>query len=254
MIKDRPTRLWYMQQTLQHGWSRNVLSLMIANQSHLRQGKAITNFPQLLPPAQSDLAIQLLKDPYIFDFLTLQEPFHERELETGLLRLLQKFLLELGRGFAFVGRQYRVEVDGKDFYIDLLFYHLSLRCYFAIDLKTGDFKAEYAGKMNFYLNVLDDRLRHPSDAPSIGLILCQKRNRVIAEYALRGIKKPIGISQYELTRALPAQLRSSLPTVEQIEAELTSPQKSQPPTTRSSQKSKRSRSKTKPVTKKRKKR
>jgi len=222
MVKDLPTRFWYMRQALEHGWSRNVLSLMIKNQAHLRQGKAITNFQQRLPPAQSDLAIQLLKDPYIFDFLTLQEPFHERELETNLLHHVQKFLLELGRGFAFVGRQYHIPVGNQDFYIDLLFYHLSLRCFIVIDLKTGDFKAEHAGKMNFYLNVLDDKLRHPFDAPSIGLILCQNRNRVIAEYALRGIKKPIGISQYELTRALPAQLQSSLPTIEQIEAELAS--------------------------------
>ncbi len=220
MVKDLPTRFWYMRQALAHGWSRNVLSLMISNQAHLRQGQAITNFPERLPAAQSDLAIQLLKDPYIFDFLTLQQPFQERELETNLLHHVQKFLLELGQGFAFVGRQFHITVDGQDFYIDLLFYHLTLRCFVVIDLKTGDFKAEHAGKMNFYLSVLDDRLRHPTDAPSIGLILCQSRNRIIAEYALRGIKKPIGISQYELTRALPARLQSSLPTIAQIEAEL----------------------------------
>jgi predicted nuclease of restriction endonuclease-like (RecB) superfamily len=222
MIKNLPTRFWYMRQAVEHGWSRNVLSLMINNQAHLRQGQAITNFQERLAPAQSDLAIQLLKDPYIFDFLTLDEPFHERELETNLLQHVQKFLLELGQGFAFVGLQYHVTIDGQDFFIDLVFYHLVLRCFIVIDLKTGDFKAEHAGKMNFYLNVLDDKLRHPSDAPSIGLILCQKRNRVVAEYALRGINKPIGISQYELTRALPAQLQSSLPTIEQIEAELAS--------------------------------
>jgi predicted nuclease of restriction endonuclease-like (RecB) superfamily len=220
MIKDLPTRIWYMRQSLEHGWSRNILALMINNQVHLRQGKAVTNFHERLPPAQSDMAIQLLKDPYIFDFLTIEEPFHERELETNLLEHLQKFLLELGQGFAFVGRQYRIRVGDKDFYIDLLFYHLTLRCHITIDLKTRDFEAEFAGKMNFYLNVIDDKLRHPSDAPSIGLILCRKRNRVIAEYALRGIKKPIGISEYELTRALPVQFQSSLPSIEQIEAEL----------------------------------
>ena len=173
-----------------------------------------------MPSPQSDLVQQALKDPYIFDFLTLQEPFHERELETNLLHQLERFLLELGQGFAFVGRQVHMEVGDRDFYIDLLFFHLNLRCYVVIDLKKGEFKPEHAGKMNFYLSVVDDRLRHPADAPSIGLILCQDRNQIIAEYALRGADKPIGISQYELTRALPADLESALPTVEQIEAEL----------------------------------
>jgi predicted nuclease of restriction endonuclease-like (RecB) superfamily len=229
MVKDLPTRYWYMRQALAHGWSRNVLSLMISNQAHRRQGKAITNFSERLPPAQSDLAIQLLKDPYIFDFLTLQQPFQERELEANLLLHVQNFLLELGQGFAFVGRQFHITVDNQDYYIDLLFYHLTLRCFVVIDLKTGDFKAEHAGKMNLYLNVLDDKLRHPHDAPSIGLILCQSRNRVVAEYALRGMNAPIGISEYALTRALPAQLRSSLPTIEQIEAELASATKTRPP-------------------------
>jgi predicted nuclease of restriction endonuclease-like (RecB) superfamily len=220
-VKDYSHRLWYMEQALHHGWSRNILSLMIDNQAHTRQGKAITNFPERLPPVQSDLVVQTLKDPYIFDFLTLTEPFQERELETGLLQHLEKFLLELGKGFAFVGRQYHIDVgDGDDFYIDLLFYHLHLRCFVVIDLKTGAFKPEYAGKMNFYLSVVDEKLRHAHDAPSIGLILCQDRNRVVAEYALRGINKPIGISEYEVTRALPKELASSLPTIEAIEAEL----------------------------------
>jgi hypothetical protein len=163
---------------------------------------------------------QTLKDPYIFDFLTLQEPFHERELETNLLHQLERFLLELGQGFAFVGRQYYLKVGDREFYIDLLFYHLKLRCFVVIDLKKGEFKPEYAGKMNFYLSVVDDQLRHASDAASIGLILCQDRNHIVAEYALRGVDKPIGISEYELTRALPVNLRSALPTVEEIEAEL----------------------------------
>ena len=154
-----------------------------------------------MPAPQSDLVQQALKDPYIFDFLTLEEPFHERELETNLLHQLERFLLELGQGFAFVGRQVHMEVGDRDFYIDLLFFHLNLRCYVVIDLKKGEFKPEHAGKMNFYLSVVDDRLRHPADAPSIGLILCQDRNQIIAEYALRGADKPIGISQYELTRA-----------------------------------------------------
>jgi len=219
-IKDIPARIWYMQQTLANGWSRNVLVRMIESGAHLRQGKALSNFDRLLPPPQSDLVQQALKDPYIFDFLTLQEPFHERELETSLLRHLERFLLELGQGFAFVGRQVRVEVGGDDFSIDLLFYHLRLRSFVVIDLKQGAFKPEFAGKMNFYLNAIDEQQRHDSDGPSIGLILCQKRNHVVAEYALRGMDKPIGISQYELTRALPASLKSALPTVEEIEAEL----------------------------------
>jgi hypothetical protein len=153
-------------------------------------------------------------------FLTLQEPFHERELETNLLHELERFLLELGQGFAFVGRQLQLEVGQQDFYIDLLFYHLKLRCFVVIDLKKGEFKPEYAGKMNFYLSVVDDQLRHATDTPSIGLILCQDRNHIVAEYALRGVSKPIGVSAYELTRALPADLQSALPTVEEIEAEL----------------------------------
>lgn len=219
-IKDLNTRVWYMQHTLQNGWSRNVLLTMIQSVAHQRQGQAVSNFERLLPAPQSDLVQQTLKDPYIFDFLTLDEPFHERELETNLLHELERFLLELGQGFAFVGRQKRLTVGDNDFYVDLLFYHLTLRCFVVIDLKKGAFTPEYAGKMNFYLNVVDDQLRHESDAPSIGLILCQDRNHIVAEYALRGVSKPIGISKYELTRALPTKLRSALPTVEDIEAEL----------------------------------
>jgi len=220
-VKEPHARLWYMRQTLAIGWSRNGLLTMIQSDAHRRQGKAVTNFERLLPPPQSDLARQSLKDPYIFDFLTLEEPFRERELETSLLRHLERFLLELRQGFAFVGRQLHLEVGDSDFYIDLLFYHLKLRCFVVIDLKTGEFKPEYAGKMNFYLSVVDDQVRHKSDTPSIGLILCQDRNHIIAEYALRGVSKPIGVSEYELTRALPPRLRSALPTVEEIEAELT---------------------------------
>jgi predicted nuclease of restriction endonuclease-like (RecB) superfamily len=219
-IKDLPVRLWYMHQTIEQGWSRNVLGLMIKSNAHERQGAAVTNFEKRLPDPQSDLARQTLKDPYIFDFLTLTEPFQERELETELIRHLEKFLLELGRGFAFVGRQYRIEVGDKDFYIDLLFYHLKLRCFVVIELKKGEFKPEYAGKMNFYCSVVDDRLKDENDQPTIGLILCQENDRVLAEYALRDIQKPIGVSEYELTRALPDDLKSSLPTVEEIEAEL----------------------------------
>ncbi|MDO9289019.1 MAG: PDDEXK nuclease domain-containing protein [Thermodesulfovibrionales bacterium] len=219
-VKDLQTRLWYMRQTIEQGWSRDTLGLMIKSDAHIRQGTAVTNFEKRLPSPQSDLARQLLKDPYIFDFLTLTEPFEERELEVGLIKHLEKFLLELGQGFAFVGRQYRVEVSDKDFYIDLLFYHLKLRCFVVIELKKGDFKPEYAGKMNFYCSVVDDKLKHETDQSTVGLILCQTKDRILAEYALRDINKPIGVSDYELTRALPDNLKSSLPSIEEIEAEL----------------------------------
>ncbi len=219
-VKHLPTRFWYMEQTLAHGWSRNVLAIQIETEAHARQGRAVTNFSALLPSPQSDLAQQALKDPYIFDFLTLDEPFHERELETSLIRHLEKFLLELGQGFAFVGRQYRLDVGGEDFYIDLLFYHLRLRAFIVIDLKRGRFRPEYAGKLNFYCNVVNDLLRHPDDQPTIGLILCQSKDNLLAEYSISGIDKPIGISTYELTRALPTHLKSALPTVEEIEREL----------------------------------
>jgi len=227
-VKDLPTRLWYAQQAFEHGWSRDVLSLQIQARAHERHGKAVTNFRRTLPPPQSDLAAQLLKDPYIFDFLTLEKPFHERELETGLLRHLQDFLVELGTGFAFVGRQIHMEVGEDDFYLDLLFYHLKLRCFVVVDLKVGAFKPEYAGKMNFYLSAVDDRMRHAADQPSIGLILCEEKNKIIAEYALRGMDKAIGVSDYQLTRALPKKLQSALPSIAQIEAELSTPTTAKP--------------------------
>ncbi len=219
-VKDLAARRWYMEQTLANGWSRNVLAMQIGAQAHERHGKALSNFAMTLPKHQSDFVQQMLKDPYIFDFLTLTEPFQERELENEMVRQLEKFLLELGQGFAFVGRQYKVEVDDEDFYIDLLFYHLHLRAFVVIELKKGKFKPEYAGKLNFYCNVVNDRLKQPTDNPTIGLILCQERSRVLVEYSFAGIDKPIGISTYELTRALPKSMKSALPTVEEIEAEL----------------------------------
>jgi predicted nuclease of restriction endonuclease-like (RecB) superfamily len=221
-LKDLPIRLWYARQVIDQGWSRDTLTAMIKGQAHTRQGTAVTNFASRLPASQSELAEQLLKDPYLFDFLTLEEPFHERELETGLVRHLEKFLLELGQGFAFVGRQYPLSVGEDDFYIDLLFYHLKLRAFVVIELKRGRFRPEYAGKMNFYCSIVDDKLRHETDQPTIGLILCQTKDRFIAEYALRDINKPIGVADYELTRALPDNLKSSLPSIEEIEAELQS--------------------------------
>ena len=219
-IKNPKIRVWYMRMTIEQGWSRNVLNLMIDSDSYGREGNAVTNFDRMLPSPQSDLARQALKDPYIFDFLTLDEPFRERELEVGLIQHLERFLLELGVGFAFVGRQFHIDISEDDFYIDLLFYHLELRCYVVIELKRGAFKPEYAGKMNFYLNVVDDKLKHETDNQSIGMILCQDKKKVLAEYALHGLNKPIGISEYELTRALPEELKSALPTIEEIEAEL----------------------------------
>jgi predicted nuclease of restriction endonuclease-like (RecB) superfamily len=228
MVKDLDARLWYARKAFEHGWSRDVLSLQIQSRVHERQGKAITNFQRTLPPPQSDLAAQLLKDPYLFDFLTLERPFHERELETGLLRHLQDFLVELGTGFAYVGRQVHLDIGDDDFYVDLLFYHLRLRCFVVIDLKVGRFKAEYAGKMNFYLNVVDDRLKHATDQPSIGLILCEDKNKIVAEYALRGMDKAIGVSAYQLTRALPKRLQSLLPSVAQLEKELSQAKPAQP--------------------------
>ncbi|MFH1258521.1 MAG: PDDEXK nuclease domain-containing protein [Elusimicrobiota bacterium] len=219
-IKDESMRFWYMEQTIQNGWSRDVLWSMIKNDSFKRQGKSVTNFTLTLPNEQSNLAMQTLKDPYIFDFLTLAEPFQERELETELVKHLEKFLIEMGAGFAFMGRQYHLTVSDKDFYLDLLFYHIKLRCFLIIELKKGEFKPEYAGKMNFYCSAVDDLLKRQTDQPTIGLILCQTKDKIFAEYALRDIHKPIGISEYELTRALPDNLKSSLPSVEEIEAEL----------------------------------
>jgi len=214
-------RRWYMAQILAQGWSRNTLAMQISGNAHSRQGQAVNNFSRRLPAPQSDLVRQTLKDPYLFDFLTLDENFHERELETGLVQHVQKFLIELGQGFSFVGRQYPLQVGDAEFYIDLLFYHLKLRSFVVIELKRGDFKPEYAGKLNFYCNVVDDTMRHATDATTIGLMLCQRKDNVLAEYALRGIDKPIGIAEYELTRSLPSALQSALPTIEAIEAELT---------------------------------
>ena len=219
-VKSPEERLWYAQQTIQNGWSRNVLVIQIESGLFRRQGKAVTNFQATLPAPQSDLAQQLIKDPYNFDFLTLTSEAQERDLERGLLDHLRQFLIELGTGFAFVGSQVPLEVGGEDFKLDLLFYHLKLRCFCIIDLKMTPFKPEYAGKMNFYLSAVDDMLRHPHDQPSIGLILCKTKNRIIAEYALRNTATPMGISEFRHLEKLPEQLKGTLPTIEEIEAEL----------------------------------
>lgn len=219
-VKDPVEREWYIRACIEHGWSRNVLVHQIESGLYYRQGKAITNFERTLPAPQSDLARSLIKDPYVFDFLSLGPEAQERELERALLMHLRDFLLELGLGFAFVGSQYRLEVGGEEFYIDLLFYQLRLRCYVVIELKVGEFKPEYAGKMNFYLSAVDELLRHPEDRPSIGLILCKTKNRLVAEYALRDVSKPMGVATYRVGEALPAELQESLPSLEELEAEL----------------------------------
>ena len=216
-IKVHQERVWYAAQTLEHGWSRSILELQIESNLYHRKGAAVTNFSRTLPSLQSDLAQQILKDPYNFDFLSLDDEAHERDIEKSLVDHIQRFLIELGVGFAFVGRQYHLDVGGQDFYIDLLFYHLKLRCYVIIELKGGAFKPEYAGQLNFYLSAADDLLRHPDDKPSIGLLLCKTKNKLVAEYALRDINKPIGISELRLSDALPANLKGSLPTIEELE-------------------------------------
>ena len=221
-LKDSVQRLWYARKTVENGWSRAVLVHQIESGLYARQGAAITNFDRTLPPPQSDLARQALKDPYVFDFLALRQDVTERDLESALADHIQRFLLELGVGFAFVGRQYPLEVGGEDFYLDLLFYHLRLRCFVVIDLKVHEFTPEHAGKMNFYLSAVDDILKHQDDAPSLGLILCKSKNRIVVEYALRDFRKPIGVASYELQllESLPRELRGKLPTTRQIEAEL----------------------------------
>lgn len=191
-ILDKKERRFYIEKARQHGWSRNILSLQIETNLYKREGKTVSNFHDKLPSPQSDLAQSTLRNPYLFNFLSLGKDAHEREVEKGLITHIERFLLELGGGFSFVGRQYPIQVDDQDFYLDLLFYHLKLRCFVVIELKAGKFKPEYAGKINFYLSAIDDLLRHPSDNPSIGLILCRSKAGVLAEYALRDMTKPIG--------------------------------------------------------------
>jgi predicted nuclease of restriction endonuclease-like (RecB) superfamily len=215
-VKEAEPRAWYLRAAYEHGWSRAVLEHQIDTDLYGRQGKAISNFAATLPPPQSDLAQQVLKDPYNFDFLTLGSDAQERHLERGLLENIRAFLLEMGAGFALVGSQYHLEVSKKDYYIDLLFYHLRLRCFVVVDLKMEEFKPEFAGKMNFYLSAVDDLLRHSQDAPSIGLILCKSRDHVTVEYALRNTATPIGVAEF--VTALPPALAENLPSIEQIEA------------------------------------
>jgi predicted nuclease of restriction endonuclease-like (RecB) superfamily len=217
-LQGQEDRLWYARATVEHGWSRNVLVHQIEMTLHKRAGAAVTNFGRTLPAPQSDLAQQITKDPYTFDFLMIDA--HERDLEQGLLSHLRDFLLELGIGFAFVASKYRLDVGGTDFFIDLLFYHLKLRCFVVIDLKARAFEPEFVGKMNFYLSAVDDLLRHSDDKPSIGLVICKTKDEIVAEYALRNTTTPIGISEYKLSESLPADLKGNLPTIEELENEL----------------------------------
>lgn len=215
-------RLWYARQVMEHGWSRNILALQIDGRAHERHGRALSNFKATLPPADSDMAAQVFKDPYLFDFLGTADPRREREVEQALIDHIQRFLLELGSGFAFVGRQVHLEFTSRDCFLDLLFYHLELRCYVVIELKAVPFDPAFIGQINVYLSAVDDLLRHPGDKPTIGLLLCRSKDRIVVEYALRDLKKPIGVAGWEtkIVETLPENLKGSLPTVEELEAEL----------------------------------
>ena len=221
-LKDPEIRIWYANKTIENGWSRNILDIQIKNRLHERQRKAVNNFDQALPPADSDMAAQVFKDPYLFDFLGTADPRKEREVEQALVDHVQSFLLEMGSGFAFVGRQVLLEVGDRDSYIDLLFYHLRLRCFVVVELKAVPFDPAFVGQLNLYLSAVDDLLRHHDDNKTIGLLLCKSRNKLVVEYALRGLNSPMGVAEWEtqLTDSLPEELRGSLPTIEEIEAEL----------------------------------
>lgn len=221
-VNDSAAREFYLRQAVENGWSRAILTVQIESGLHERQGKALTNFTRTLPEPTSDLAQQTLKDPYVFDFLTLGKAARERHLEQGLMDHVQRFLLEMGVGFAFVGRQVHLEVSGRDFYLDLLFYHLRLRCFVVVELKAVPFEPEFTGKLNFYLSAVDDLLRHESDGPTIGLLLCKDKDRLLVEYALRNVGTPMGVAEWQtkIVEALPDNLVGSLPSVEELEAEL----------------------------------
>ncbi len=223
-LTDPETRLWYAQKTVENGFGKDMLVFQIETQLHKRQGAAIQNFGASMPTAQSDFASQIFKDPYVFDFLGTADPRKEAELEQKLIDHIQKFLLELGQGFAFVGRQVHLELGGSDFYIDLLFYHLKLRCYVVVELKAGEFDPGYISKLNLYLNVVNDVLCHTDDKPSIGLLLVKSKNKLVVEYSLAGLGNPIGVANWErdMQKSLPKNLKDSLPSIEEIEKELAS--------------------------------
>ena len=221
-LSDEESRIWYANKTIEYGWSKTILDMQIQSRLLERTGKSVNNFPVALPPADSDMANQIFKDPYLFDFLGTDMPRREIEIERQLTEHIQNFLLELGQGFAFVGRQVHFEVGGDDFYIDLLFYHLKLRCYVVIELKTGDFETGFVSQLNMYQNVVNDILRHPDDNPTIGLLLVKGKNQTVVEYSLTGYNNPIGVAEWknQMVKDLPEELKSSLPSIEEIEKEL----------------------------------
>ena len=221
-LPDEESRIWYAQKTIENGWSKTILDMQIQSGLMERTGKSVNNFPAALPTADSDMANQIFKDPYLFDFLGTDMPRREVEIERKLTEHIQNFLLELGQGFAFVGRQVHLEVGGDDFYIDLLFYHLKLRCYVVIELKACDFEPGFISQLNMYQNVVNDILRHPSDNPTIGLLLVKGKNQTVVEYSLAGYQNPIGVAEWknQMVKALPEELKSSLPSIEEIEKEL----------------------------------
>lgn len=218
-VKDKDKRVWYVNKTIECGWSRNTLVHQIESNLFERQNNDIktTNFMEKLEAPNNKLAVEVLKDPYIFDFITMTEEMNERDIENQLVKKVTKLLLELGSGFAFIGNQYKLQIGGDDYYLDLLFYNLKLRCYVVIELKTGKFKPEYAGKLNFYLSAVDDILKSEIDNPSIGIILCKEKNKLVAEYSLKDMTKPIGVSEYKLLEQIPEELKGTLPTIEEIE-------------------------------------
>ena len=218
--KSLEEALFYISKTVENGWSRNVLINMMEADLFHAKGRAVTNFAAKLPSEGSDLAQQTLKDPYCFDFLALRERYSERELEDALVENITKFLLELGSGFAFVGKQWRMEVEGEEFFIDLLFYHLKLRRYIVVELKTGPFKPEFVGQLGFYVQAVNEQLKHPSDEDAIGLLICKHKNRLVAEYSLKSSSQLLGISEYKLTKLLPADFKPSLPSIKEIESQL----------------------------------
>lgn len=226
-LESESERVWYAKQCIENGWSRNILVLQIQKQlfQSIKSKNKTHNFKNTLPKTQSDLAQNILKDPYSFDFLSLGVEADERSVEKSLVDHIQKFLLELGAGFAFIGRQFHLEVDGEDFYIDLLFYHTKLHCYIVVELKIGDFKPGHVGQLNFYLSAIDEKLKTDVDKPTIGLLLCQSKNKIIAEYALKNMSKPISIAEYKLHKVIPKEIKTVLPSIKDLELELNSANK-----------------------------
>jgi predicted nuclease of restriction endonuclease-like (RecB) superfamily len=220
-VKNIDEAEFYFNETIKNNWDRDTLEIQLTNKLFLKKGKATTNFPETLPENQAKLAAQTLKDPYNFDFLGLHDDALEKAIEDELVKNITKFLLELGKGFAFVGRQFKIEISETDYFIDLLFYHIELRSYIVIELKAGKFKPEYAGKLNFYLSAIDSQIKKPDDNQSIGILLCKKKDKIEAEYALRDINKPMGISEYKLTDAIPENIKTKLPSIEELENKLT---------------------------------